>query len=59
MARFRDECLSLEWSRNRREANVVIAGVGTTMHPTAFQLRLPDADRVQHLEFINHGAGSN
>ncbi len=46
--KFRDECLSVEWFRSRREAKVIIDVLAATLQPgaTALQPRIPHARRI-------------
>jgi putative transposase len=57
--RFRDECLSLEWFRSRREAKVVIETwrrhYNAVRPHSSLDYRTPIEFR-QHHEFINQGA---
>jgi transposase InsO family protein len=56
--RFRDECLSLEWFRSRREAKVIIeSGAVITTSPAAFEPRLSHATRIQEAASV-HSPGS-
>ena len=57
--RFRDECLSLEWFRSRREAKVIIETwrrhYNAVRPHSSLDYRTPIEFR-QHHEFINQGA---
>ena len=57
--RFRDECLSLEWFRSRREARVIIEvwrrHYNAVRPHSSLEYRTPIEFR-QHNEFINQGA---
>jgi putative transposase len=57
--RFRDECLSLEWFRSRREAKVIIATwrrhYNAVRPHSSLEYRTP-LEFKQHHEFINQGA---
>jgi putative transposase len=59
--RFRDECLSIEWFRSRREAKVVIETwrrhYNAVRPHSSLDYRTPIEFR-QHHEFINQGAVS-
>jgi hypothetical protein len=47
--RLRDECLSAEWFRSRREAKVIIDDLASALQCSspAFEPRLPHSERVQ------------
>ncbi len=60
--KFRDECLTMEWFRNRREARADRA-MATALQrgPAAFEPRLPDPQRVREEDpvDINPGQGGD